>query len=559
MSQNIHEKDGGDLRTGVQCLGPYERHVCPVVFNLSCMQLAKPSAEQLGVLHRIRAIKAEVAAINGTAPPDGARKNEKHNWALRGWTLFTDRLDREGLYRYPNNDPEYHGGSIRPQAEALPVAADQPEAPPMTKEEARKRIEEHRAEGEARMRQDAEEESKASSPAVQEKEERRPLLIDPFASTADTFLNERPPDPEMLFDGCPRGCVMAMVASPGAGKSTFAAQMLATLAARQTFFGRWDSHIAARSLLLSVEDPINVIRQRTFDALHGLPIEMQKEAAKAVSVPPVYGHVSLFELQGNSLKPTPNFDDFYAIVKAYKPALIVLDTLSRFGGGVEGDNAAMSEACSYLEEVCTETNANCLVVHHTSKGIGGLLAKDDSTLYDMLDAYAARGASALTGSVRWQINLAPLSAEYAVKKIGDSARGLPDGVYVACRVSKKNYGMAEGRIFLKHNSINGLFERVEPLAEEKQAQALSDDVDALLEALRAREREGLEPVTPSNAGLAVTPPWGKSRTERAVRFCIQSGRLIAEKKAHGKGEILKLPKVEVLPPEMVSEGGDNAF
>lgn len=382
----------------------------------------------------------------------------------------------------------------------------------------------------------------AFAPGQEKKPERRPLQVDPFAHTADGFLDTRPPDPEMLFDGCPRGCVAAIVGAPGSGKSTLSAQMLATLAAQQTFFGKWEAHTPARSLLLSVEDPANVIRQRVHDALHGLPVEMQRGAASLISVPPVYGHVSLFELHGNSLSAGSNFDDFRALVRAYKPQIVILDTLSRFGGGVEGDNAAMSEACSYLEEVACENGTNVFVVHHNSKGAGGLLAKDDDTLYSALDAYAARGASALTGAVRWQLNIAPLTAEYAVKKIGDAARGLSDGMYVAARVCKKNYGPPESRIFLRHNPRNGLFERVEPLAEEKRAQSLADDVDALLSEIRSRAAAGLPPLSVTMAGKAMSPPWGVPRTAAAVKFCIDSGRAVKLPNPNGKkGEVLAIP------------------
>ncbi len=380
-------------------------------------------------------------------------------------------------------------------------------------------------------------------PAQPEPKTRRPLVFDPNQFTADHFLDKRPPDPEMLFDGCPIGCVMALCAPPGTGKSTFCSQMLATFAAGSMFFRKWGTNAARRSLFLSVEDPEDIVRQRVYDALHGLPEELQREAAKLVSVPPVFGHVSLFEIQGNTVKPTKNFDDLVELVKGYKPNFLVLDTLSRFCGGVEGDNSAMSEACSYIEEICHENKVmSSMVVHHTGKGIGGLLVKDDDSLYKLLDAYAARGASALTASVRWQLNLAPLSAEYAVKKIGEAARGKPDGWYIAARVCKKNIGRPESRIYLERNGDTGLLERVEPVAEERRNQDLDADVDMLVEVVRNREIMGLAPLASSRAQEGSGIDWGPEKMKKVVAHAVATKRLDVVPKGRGNGKVLAIHK-----------------
>jgi len=375
--------------------------------------------------------------------------------------------------------------------------------------------------------------------AQEEEPARRPLLIDASQHLAIDFINERPKDPDLLHDGCPKRSVQGLVASPGTGKSIFSSQYIAAIASGVEFFGLWKIVRPGRCLFLSVEDDHSIVQQRVYDAIHGLPEELQRQAAKNICVPPIYGHVNLFDVENGRITPGLNYRDMQATVRKYKPDLIIFDTLSRFAGGVEGDNSIMSEACSYLEEVCNDCNTNVLVVHHTSKNSGGLCATSDSELFTMLDAYAARGASALTASVRWQMNLAPLEAKYAVKIIGDNARGYADGTYVAGRVSKKNYGPSEPRFFLKHNPINGLFEKVEPLASVREKQNIQDDALDIVNAVRARKEAGGQPYAVTRIGQDVFG-WGPARATAAIGYAEAQGRLEIVKKDKGKGQVLKL-------------------
>jgi len=136
MAENLPTNEEKIFRTGIQCLGGFERSVCHVVFGKAGTQLAKPTEKESRELKAIRDIKAKVAALNGAKCPDGSNK-EKADWARKAWRLFRAELNEAGLFRFPEKDPEYHGGSIQPQAESRPGDADQREAAPMTLEQAR--------------------------------------------------------------------------------------------------------------------------------------------------------------------------------------------------------------------------------------------------------------------------------------------------------------------------------------------------------------------------------------------------------------------------------------
>lgn len=377
---------------------------------------------------------------------------------------------------------------------------------------------------------------------------KRPLEFDPKACTADLFLGERPKDPPLVFDGLPRGCLGALVAPPGTGKSTFIAQMLAVYADGGSLFGKWFVDGPRKSIFLSCEDPHTTLQQRVYDALQGVPAERRREAAQRICVPDVHGRVYLFAVNKDKITPTDAFSDLVRSIETFRPDLVVLDTLSRFCGGVEGTNPLMGDACSYLEEVARRYNLAFILPHHNSKASGGTMAHSERDTYMLMDPYASRGPTALTGSVRWQMNFAPLSADYATTIIGDNAKGKPDKMYIVGCVCKKNIGVPEGRVYFVHNGMTGLLERVEPLPDEQRNKNLYEDLDRLVEVVKSRKVEGLSPVTaskpkPETTGLS----WGSAHMKKVVDLGVEMGMLTRVKNPNGNGYVLEL--VEDVPPE----------
>ena len=102
-------------------------------------------------------------------------------------------------------------------------------------------------------------------------------------------------------------------------------------------------------------------------------------------------------------QPTPFFKALLDSLKQTEPpsgwSCIILDPISRFiGMDAETDNAAATQFIALLEKLSLELKGNPTVIfgHHMNKGgVSGL-----ST-----DQAAARGSSAITDGVRWQVNL----------------------------------------------------------------------------------------------------------------------------------------------------------
>ena len=334
MSENIPEKEGGELRTGVQCLGSYESRVCPVVFNYAGTQLAKPTAEQLGVLHRVRALKSEVAAINGTEPPEGASKKEKHDWALKGWTLFTDRLRQAGLYRYPDNDPEYHGGSIQPQAESRPGDADQREADLIG------------AELDALMSEvDA---MPAPSPSAG-REETEPFFLDYEQCRA------LPPMTWLFKHLLPSQGFGIIYGNSGSAKTFLAMDMLWHLAQGLDWFG------------FKCKAPKDVpIRYLCLEGGGGFRLRMQCMKQVKGAWPDNFKiRFKPFHVKKQANDETDHLSELLAHLP--QGGVTVIDTMAQAAIGLDENTSEMGEVVSAAQKIADKTNGFSLVVAHTGK------------------------------------------------------------------------------------------------------------------------------------------------------------------------------------------------
>ncbi|MBS0625628.1 MAG: AAA family ATPase [Verrucomicrobia bacterium] len=113
-------------------------------------------------------------------------------------------------------------------------------------------------------------------------------------------------------------------------------------------------------------------------------------------------------------QPTPFFKMLLSSLKEAEPSdgwsCIILDPISRFiGMDAESDNAAATQFIALLEKLSMELKGHPTILfgHHMNKGgVSGL-----ST-----DQAAARGSSAITDGVRWQVNLERIKDEIETAK-----------------------------------------------------------------------------------------------------------------------------------------------
>ena len=359
----------------------------------------------------------------------------------------------------------------------------------------------------------------------------RPLQVDLANFSAVRYLTKAPkPIRWLLRDSFPLRSLGVVAGPPAAGKGTLCIQMAVALAAKEKVLNIWEPTQARQVLYVSAEDSQDVIDIRLHAALHKLDEDDRKAAAERIHAVAVRGNVGLCD--GNrfgNIKPSKNLNDLRLLVEKAKPDVVFLDTLARFVGVDENDNAAMTAACAFVEEVIGDFGCSVILIHHTSKAAGDNCTSENE-MHTAVSQGAVRGASALSGSARWVMVMAPLGRKLAQNKIGADAGDKPAGSYVAVRVAKKNYGAPEGIHFLVRGE-DGLL----TMCEETNGDDALADAYELLELIQA---EGGPPLSKTRGHAQLGKEWTSRRFSRAVEKGLEDKIFAEKKKVKGKGFVL---------------------
>lgn len=235
--------------------------------------------------------------------------------------------------------------------------------------------------------------------------------------TADT-LDDFPVQPRLWHVAgiIPGRTVTLLSGDGGVGKSTLALQLAVATVADTPWLGQ-DAR-GGRVLYLSAEDDTDELHRRLdsltthyrigFERLAGLRIWplAEQDALLAVGAP------------GQSLETTNLWWDLDAMVRTWRPALIVLDSLADFYGGNENDRAQVRRFVSLLRHLALSVGASVLLLGHPS-------------LNGMATGSGLSGSTAWNNSVRSRLYLTAPRAE-------DGSTAAPDIRTLALR--KANYG-----------------------------------------------------------------------------------------------------------------------
>lgn len=230
----------------------------------------------------------------------------------------------------------------------------------------------------------------------------------------------KPPTPlEFVLPGFVRATVGALVSPGGVGKSYWSLAVAVAIAAGPKADLTGLKPAEGRVVVLSKEDPIEVLEQR----LHA----MARLLPKSVS----YVQVDYRSCIGIDIDV---MDDawFAQLCEVSKGArLVILDTLTRFHHLDENSAKDMGLLLSQLERLAAASGASILFLHHTSKAA---VTNGQATLQQ-----AARGSSVLVDNARWSAFLAVMSEAEA------RTFAVPAGErvnYVRWNIAKQNYGAA---------------------------------------------------------------------------------------------------------------------
>jgi archaellum biogenesis ATPase FlaH len=176
------------------------------------------------------------------------------------------------------------------------------------------------------------------------------------------------PDPVYLIDGVlPANVLGVLYGAPGAGKSFIALDMALAIASGREWLGRETRQ--GKVLYVAAEGALGMkLRIAAYQLRHAIP----GDSIRFLPVP--------FDARSSKSR-----DAIVAVLaeNAFKPDLIIVDTLARVAVGADENSAQqMGEVVEGFETLRRGTEATILVIHHTRK-----------------DGEGFRGSSALEGAV----------------------------------------------------------------------------------------------------------------------------------------------------------------
>jgi RecA-family ATPase len=304
-----------------------------------------------------------------------------------------------------------------------------------------------------------------------------PARVPAFSTPLDVraLLTSPPPPLDHVLPGLLCGTVGMLAGPGGVGKTMLELQLAAALATGTPacaglFSGLMPAAAPAPVVLVTAEESTAVLQHR----LHAIACALFEQRERfgitldyAEFVTQLGGNLRLFAgashryaLLDRNMKHTSVLQD---LGKACEGArLVLIDPLRQFHECDENDSAAMNLMVQTLRRLAERTGAAVVFAHHATKA---------ATFAGQGDAAgAARGSSALTDGVRWQLNLSRMSREQAQQAgIAEDARGQ----FLLLDVAKSNY-LAPQPTQRLQRLAGGVLARVEAAAERDGLHAGTD-------------------------------------------------------------------------------------
>lgn len=274
-------------------------------------------------------------------------------------------------------------------------------------------------------------------------------VASPFGEPLDihALLTAPPPPLHHVLPGLLAGTVGMLAGPGGVGKTMLELQIAVGLATGTPVCGGlFECAGAAPVVMVAAEEDVNVLTHRLHAIVHALYAQRARFGLQIESKPflaRLQNNLRLFAGTTAGLLLLDRDGRRTATLKALGNAaeraqLIIIDPLRQFHGGDENDSASMDRVVLALRQVARQSGAALVFAHHTNK------AATFSGQGDV--AGAARGSSALTDGVRWQLNLSKPTKEQAQRRgIAEDARGR----YLLLDIPKANYSPPRGTVTLE--------------------------------------------------------------------------------------------------------------
>jgi hypothetical protein len=273
-----------------------------------------------------------------------------------------------------------------------------------------------------------------------------PLFDLSEARVSKILTSPPPPRRWLLKDFLLVGKVGAVVAPGGTGKSQLLLQLGASVASGLPFLGFLEVMEPGGVLMLMAEDDNEEIHHRlhhihtVLASRHPDDLKLTARITENLFIRSMVGESNLMTSTGsNGGVSSTGYAERVVLTAKDIPnlKLVVVDPASRFRGGVENSAEDVTRFIEELEYVRKHTGATVIVAHHTNKGSLNATEANQN---------AARGSSAFSDGVRWQMNLALLTQKQANELgIAEERRRF----YLAANTVKNNYAPPSEGILLQ--------------------------------------------------------------------------------------------------------------
>ncbi|GEM_PF-1557119 len=264
----------------------------------------------------------------------------------------------------------------------------------------------------------------------------------------------------LLRNTLPLGKVGMLVAPGGTGKSFFTLQLAVAVATGTRLAAHWDVDEVGSSLILCAEEDDDDLHHRLRDVLaatiaHSPEIEKLIEQRVHIKSMLTENNLMTHANECREIVPTDYVDRLILTARQIPDLkLIVIDPASRFRGGDEIAAQDTTRFVEVLERLRSATGATVLLVHHTNKS---------SMSADEVSQGAARGSSALTDGVRFQMNLnKPTKAQAKLLHVAEMYRH----EYVLATITKNNGAPPQQAVLLRRGP-GGVLEAAEAPAQHE--------------------------------------------------------------------------------------------
>jgi RecA-family ATPase len=285
-----------------------------------------------------------------------------------------------------------------------------------------------------------------SGSAFQEQYAAEPLF-DLQTAKVGRFIDATPPERRWLLkDTLPLGKVGALVARGGTGKSQFLLQMAISVATGVKLAGRWEIGEPGAAMVLFSEDDDEEIHRRVRTCADFMAGDTRDQAKffqdlkdnlfiKSMVAQP---NLMTAKLKSGEVVATDYVSRLLLTLRGVPELkLVIIDPASRFRGGEENSAGDVTRFVEELEKIPRAVGATLLVAHH--------VRKSSSSSADQAQD-AARGSSALSDGVRWQMNITSFDASRGSKY------AIPSGQhrnYLTVDITKNNYAAPQEEVILK--------------------------------------------------------------------------------------------------------------